>query len=164
MRRVCRAFTVVELMMVICILLIVVTLFVPVVQSVRASGRLLSCKNNLSKLTEALFMYTTEWNDSLPTTRSDYTVPTNVGVYATDGNGANGLGVLCAGMFANGEALYCPSAEQRGGTLNRNECKRQWPGINQDPNSWLGPGGIPRNIATDYALGWRFPLGGNRPE
>jgi prepilin-type processing-associated H-X9-DG protein/prepilin-type N-terminal cleavage/methylation domain-containing protein len=61
-----RAFTLVEILIVVCIIALLAALLFPVFKSVRDSARTASCASNLGQIGKALAFYTQDHNERLP--------------------------------------------------------------------------------------------------
>src|SRR5690348_16161172 len=61
-----HAFSLIELLAVICILAVLAALLLPALTEARDDGRRISCRNNLKQLTAAVQMYTSDNDGKLP--------------------------------------------------------------------------------------------------
>jgi type II secretory pathway pseudopilin PulG len=101
------AFTIVELMVVIGIIVILIAIIVPVIRSLRESNRLMTCASNMHAISTALKAYTID-EGSVPTpyqlSPADYSAAPATGV------AGNGLRTLyTAGYLGHEPSLHCPS-------------------------------------------------------
>ena len=61
-----KAFTLIELLVVIAIIAILAAILFPVYTSAKESARLAKCMSHIKEAGQAVFMYTGDWNDTLP--------------------------------------------------------------------------------------------------
>ncbi len=113
-----RAFTILELLVVISIVAILTAIFMPALARVREAGERIECASNMRQIACALIDYTDEHRDRLPAL--DYTshqslIPRFSEAMALSddtGRKADGLGRLILGMnggyLSDPRVLYCP--------------------------------------------------------
>ena len=130
-----RAFTLVELLVVIAVLGLLTALLVPVLGKAQQAARATKCRNNLSQIYKAARIYTNDYADLLPNLFAGLPFADHVKRYresdaarSTDTAGekvAAGLWLLKTGAYADAEdLLFCPNIpgrRQYGGSENPTE-------------------------------------------
>jgi prepilin-type processing-associated H-X9-DG protein len=120
----CRgAFSLVELLVVIGIVVVLMGILVPALTSVRASARKIACRSNLNQIGVAIHLYSVEYNDSIPVgpTAPPFLSPADF--YPSTGaptslvslrNGKPvGLGLLLRDHLSQQpKVLFCPGPDQ----------------------------------------------------
>jgi prepilin-type N-terminal cleavage/methylation domain-containing protein len=102
-----RAFTVIELLVVVAIMGILAALLLPVLSKTKENGRRTACINNLRQVNLAIRLYADDWTDSLPILLEPNPYPNGVGAYYKQlVKGYLGL----TGPASPGEMVFiCPS-------------------------------------------------------
>ncbi len=112
-----RAFTLVELLVVLFIVVILTSLLMPGLRSVRESANRLSCASNMRQIGYALTCYATDYADALPFSyfgSADIKMPQEMMAATTGGTEGvfEGIGRLlphCGCYLDSPSCLYCPS-------------------------------------------------------
>jgi prepilin-type N-terminal cleavage/methylation domain-containing protein len=76
-----RAFTLLELLVVISIIGILAALLLPALTQAKEKGKRTSCLNNLRQVNLAIHLYADDWSDSLPVLPNPNPYPNGVGAY-----------------------------------------------------------------------------------
>jgi prepilin-type N-terminal cleavage/methylation domain-containing protein len=100
------AFTLIELMVVIGIVVILIALVVPVIKSLRESNRLMTCASNMHAISVAIKSYTLD--EGCPPTPYEL----NPADYSASATGVAGFGLhtlYSAGYIGRESTLHCPS-------------------------------------------------------
>ena len=99
-----KAFTLVELLVVISIIALLMSILMPSLQKARAQARLVVCRNNFKQLILAGHAYAASWDDYLPGGRDNYTI----GYMDLPDD----WGVLYPSYISDGKFFYCPGTKR----------------------------------------------------
>ncbi len=117
-----KGFTLIELLVVIAIIAILAAMLLPALSAAKAKAQKIACLNNLKQMGVAMFIYSSDNNESIPTTSYTYAPSDNFcwETYLLDPNaGANGTTMSLTnavnhGLFYttkiinSGKSYYCP--------------------------------------------------------
>ncbi|MSR40575.1 MAG: type II secretion system protein [Phycisphaerales bacterium] len=114
-----RAFTLVEFLVVISIVVILTSMLMPALSQARRAGARLECLNNMRQIGAGLITYADDWNNRLPPSSYAPTTSPRIGemlcLTTSVSNGEaklDGLGLLLSrmgGYVTDERCLYCPS-------------------------------------------------------
>jgi prepilin-type N-terminal cleavage/methylation domain-containing protein len=138
-----RAFTLVELLVVIGIIAVLVALLLPVMGRARASARFTACKSNIRQQLQAHAIYAQNWHDFKPPLFRRGTASVQLDWVSPDTKWSNkfvGQGLLVSEGYLPFDMLLCPS-EAMGDDGER------------DRNAWDN---LP-NSGSSYVYFWRHP-------
>ena len=110
-----RAFTLVELLVVIGIIAILISILIPVLGKARESAQRTACLSNLREVDNALRMYATSYKDATPIgyvgDLKQFSYVMNINGTATP-HTVTEMGFVAVAEFArNGKVFYCPSEQ-----------------------------------------------------
>lgn len=153
-----RAFTLVELLSVLCILSITLTLMTPAFQKVRDRAEKTACLSNLRQIGTAIWLWIPENGNCFPRIENDPAHP----VYEADDN-AKTLGETLSPYGLTPNTLRCPSEIRAGGKYfkrltNSYECP-PWAGDEAVASGQIQiyrPGGTFNIPANRVTLAWDF--------
>jgi len=151
-----RAFTLIELLIVVAIIALLVAILIPALDKARRLARKVVCASNLHQITLGLFMYASDEED-LPT-------PFFNGATTQYGTGVINLDPLWPHYISTPEVFYCPELELLGITME--DCWGEFSYIGYayrtllklgtwtvQPNDPKAPGSTPM-IADWWFYGW----------
>jgi prepilin-type N-terminal cleavage/methylation domain-containing protein len=155
-----KAFTLVELLVVIGIIAILISLLLPALSRVQASGRMVKCKSNLRQVLSGLLVYGQDNRDHKPplwrrassgTITSDWLSPD------TKWSGTPvGLGILADKKYITFDVLLCPSEAM---TQDAERDKQNWSSAFNSGSSYAyfwRPPEEAGTVARDFVLGATF--------
>src|SRR5258706_1158721 len=154
-----RAFTLVELLVVIGIIALLIALLLPVLSRARESARRSACLSNQRQLAQALFLYAHQFHDRIPIGQVSDEYQWNYTLNFANGSKAfvTHLGLLRdAGLLETPKAFYCPS-----------ESDPQWQ-FETDQNPWPfvtvpSPAAHHTRIGYGTRPGWSWGSDGSWP-
>src|SRR5688572_10402523 len=97
-----RAFTLVELLVVIGIIAVLISILLPALTAARRQAAVVQCSSNMRQIAMAIIMYTQNNKGALPPT----TVPNSAGVEASFPNGWWWPNELVRGKYLNAPSVY----------------------------------------------------------
>lgn len=104
-----RAFTLVEMIVVIAILIVLVALLYPVYEKSRERARRVACMANLRQLGIAIHLYSGEWDGKVPPRIGKGTGNPRTSQYLMEDDYVTGIGLLYPKYLDNQKSFYCPS-------------------------------------------------------
>ena len=161
-----KAFTLVELLVVIGIIALLIGILLPALNRAREASRVVACLSNSRQLSDASRMYATENKDALPIgIVGGWSTPDGVGGapsfpqfafnYVANWNNANGTRITALGLLAqnklmrDGKVFYCPSeSDPQLSFDSRSAPLNPWPFA-----SLFTPGAIPDRSLREYGAG-----------
>mgnify|MGYP006274853117 CR=1 FL=1 len=165
-----RAFTLVELLVVVAILALLLAILLPTISGARKMAQVVVCKSNLRQITTALRFYTSENRGMLPHSKGrDGSPQGQVTFYAIDydDRSCNTAVLVEEELIDNPLMLYCPGAEVIGGygSVDNGVSTRRYMMKNYKQllaDRWGG-------LRMDYVVGWESdlnpgPLRGSGPD
>lgn len=149
-----RAFTLVELLVVIGIIALLISILLPALSQAREAAKRAVCLSNIRELGNALRLYGVAFKDALPIGYIDqrqfnYVANFNNSVAASI-VAPTSLGLLHpAGLMPSGKAFYCPSDEDP--QFSFDTPSNPWPFYNTTPpHPWLTDKGAGRHCRLGY--------------
>jgi prepilin-type N-terminal cleavage/methylation domain-containing protein len=107
-----RAFTLVELLVVVAIIAVLLAILLPSLANVKNLARRLQCSFRLKEIGHAYSMYQETYNGDLPTPEQGGKWIQHYFVYRRDTSGWSNMGCLfAAGFIQDGRTFYCPATE-----------------------------------------------------
>jgi prepilin-type N-terminal cleavage/methylation domain-containing protein len=118
-----KAFSLVELLVVIAVIAMLLAILVPSLQAAKLKAKAVACSANLSNIGKAIFAYAGDYKDTIPfgpeappiTGSNFYTVKGDVtSLLSLENSAPVGLGLLLKGYLSQQpKVLFCPGADQR---------------------------------------------------
>src|SRR5262249_11846200 len=129
-----KAFTLVELLVVIGIIAVLLAILLPAITKAQMMARRTKCLSNIRELGTALRIYSIQYKDQIPI---GYMDQANFN-YFVNWNNSNGTKVSMLGLLAisrltpNPRAFYCPTVDDE--QFSYNTPSNAWPDFNNWPN------------------------------
>jgi prepilin-type N-terminal cleavage/methylation domain-containing protein len=150
-----RAFTLVELLVVIGIIALLISILLPALSTAREASKKTACLSNMRQLGTVLQMYATEYKDFIPigyVSEKQFSYVVHWNNAGSNPPKPSQMGLLVeAGIIKDGKAFYCPSEEKT--MFMYDTADNEWPWDKNPPSPKLTVAG--KDMHTRFGFSTR---------